>query len=440
MVMPRLNTAGGIVKPEDAKISHIAELEETVEFVELESADAPNVLALGKCCAMYGYDFHWKPYADRPDVTLPSGVLLQDVEVENWVPFIWSLVQAPGPEVVNEQAPAASAPRYVRAMLVHGTSEAVLDEKPEDFGDFCIVPGDLSQIDVVEELPDWTPLADLRIVRGEEKLTFDEEAKDNVEDLKFVELDDDTLELSLTKTSKLDINHLAHHLKKLSNCPICAKGKQAKTPSRRRPDRGVTVIAQDAIDQPFGAMAHTDFIIMKHGSIAARSCKCGLIITDEKTSFIAFYPCHHHDADAVVDSSHLFEGDQEVVRRWWTDCTPEFAAASRRIRSLRPLSHFTSVPHRHQANGIAERSNRTVIEGGRCLLIQAALPTSEWTVACTFFATMRNVFYVDNDGTKVWKEPNVPVISFRSISILPTNRFCSISDSGRLTRGSWLKT
>ena len=138
----------------------------------------------------------------------------------------------------------------------------------------------------------------------------------------------------------------------------------------------------DSNEKPFGAMVHMDFIILRAGSRAASSCPCALIVIDEKTRFVGIFPNKHHDADAVCDSVHQFDGAEPSIRRWWTDNAGEFVAASRRLRAQRLLAHFTSIPFRHETNGVAEVTNRAVIEGGRCLLVQAGLPDTWWTCAC----------------------------------------------------------
>ena len=64
-----------------------------------------------------------------------------------------------------------------------------------------------------------------------------------------------------------------------------------------------------------------------------------------------------------MDAVHRFDNDVPAVRRGWTDAAPEVAFAAQTIRATRPLAHYTSAPHRPQANGRAERVNRLLIEG-----------------------------------------------------------------------------
>merc|ERR1712217_391229 len=103
-----------------------------------------------------------------------------------------------------------------------------------------------------------------------------------------------------------------------------------------------------------------DFIIMDQKSPASRSAREALLATDEKTKFLGAFPGNDRSAEAIVDNVHQYEGPEQKIKRWWTDSAPEFKKASRIIRSQRPLAHYTSIPYRHQSNGIAERSNRLV--------------------------------------------------------------------------------
>ena len=108
------------------------------------------------------------------------------------------------------------------------------------------------------------------------------------------------------------------------------------------------------------------------------------------------------DAESVVDAMHRFDDDDPVIRRWWTDAAPEFAAAAGRIRSLRPLAHYKSAPYRPQANGRAERYNRLMIEGTRCFLLQSGLGERWWPLAITLFCMNYNALFKGPDGLAPW--------------------------------------
>ena len=102
-------------------------------------------------------------------------------------------------------------------------------------------------------------------------------------------------------------------------------------------------------------MVHGDHMVLKHGSTAAQSSKNALILLDEATGFAGAYPGHSRDTESVVAAFHSFEGADQIVRSLRTDNAGELVAAGIRLRSLRPLAHYLSIPNRPQSNGVAER-------------------------------------------------------------------------------------
>ena len=106
----------------------------------------------------------------------------------------------------------------------------------------------------------------------------------------------------------------------------------------------------------------------------------------------------------VVEKVHQYEGvePEQQSRRWWTDSAPEFSAASRVIRSLRPLAHFRAIPHLHESNGIIERRNRTITEGTNAILFVAGADSQWWVLAAPYWCAMYNASAVDAAGLTPW--------------------------------------
>lgn len=164
----------------------------------------------------------------------------------------------------------------------------------------------------------------------------------------------------------------------------------------------MTVDTADAGERPFGACVHMDHIVMREGSAATRTAKVALNITDDKTDLKAAMPARGKSASAIIESVHIFEGPELGVRRWWTAGALEFALAASRIRPPRPLAHYKSIPHRPQSSGVAERSNKMVIEGERRSILQSGLNEDSWPFAVQHWCMNYNASRKTRDGNTPW--------------------------------------
>ena len=156
------------------------------------------------------------------------------------------------------------------------------------------------------------------------------------------------------------------------------------------------VSGPDAVDEPFGALVHLDWLEMRRLSEAYRTTQRALIFTDDLTQFIGGFPSNPKTKDVVVEAAHRYDATPPAIRRWWSDRGAEILAAAKFIRTLRPLAHFTSVPYRHAPR--AERSNRTIADGTRTTLIQAGMSEAWWAVAMLHWIAIWNGFMLGADG------------------------------------------
>ena len=215
---------------------------------------------------------------------------------------------------------------------------------------------------------------------------------------------DDALDTTIYENrDPLSCDHLALHLPKCKGCSGCDMGKTLKSNSRRRKRPKVFVSPPDATTQPFGAMVHLDTIAMEPNSEASQAARYCLNVHDERTSFRMAFPSHKRDAGSVVDAMHRFDDDCKVIRHRWTDAAHEFISATGRIRAQRPLAHYMSAPYRPQASGRAERSNRLMIEGTRCFLLQAAFGERWWPLAIKLWCMNYNALHQGPDGFTPWQ-------------------------------------
>lgn len=132
--------------------------------------------------------------------------------------------------------------------------------------------------------------------------------------------------------------HQATPLPMSKECEICLQRKSTKSPSRRRLYSRMAADSAGALERPSNSI-----------------------------------PARDRSTETVVGAIHIFEGPDLPIRRWWSDGAPEVDAATSRVRSQRPLAHYRTVPRRPQSNGVAERSNRMVVEGARCAILQSGL-------------------------------------------------------------------
>ena len=157
----------------------------------------------------------------------------------------------------------------------------------------------------------------------------------------------DALDMLRRTNRHLSTQHLTLHFPAgPKNCRACRLAKATTAYARCRVLQGVTSTSEDAVERPFGACLHLDRCQMRHGSEAAVSAKFAVSMLEEKTGFKGPALTNSREHEDVLDQVHEYEGvkkDQQS-RRWWADCAPEFRAASRAIRTSRPLSHFTSIP------------------------------------------------------------------------------------------------
>lgn len=192
------------------------------------------------------------------------------------------------------------------------------------------------------------------------------------------------------------IEHLSLHLPKLKGCSFCDEAKHVHEYKLRRKKPMLCICGQDALDRPFGALLHMDWLQMRKGSRAFTTAQRALIMTDDLTSYLGAAPADSKTPEVVIEAVHHYDEAVPEVRRWWTDRASEFLSAVRHIRSIRPLAHYTSVPWRHAPK--AERTNRTTSDGTRAALIQSCLSESWWVLALLHWISQWNGFVIGKDG------------------------------------------
>ena len=97
--------------------------------------------------------------------------------------------------------------------------------------------------------------------------------------------------------------------------------------------------------------------------------------------------------DCFKDYVHQLHGEtSKFVRTLRSDNGGEFFSHSfTQWLSSKGIRHESSAPHTPEQNGVSERANRTIVEGGRCLLYAQHLPLELWAeaISCTVYVLNR---------------------------------------------------
>jgi transposase InsO family protein len=115
----------------------------------------------------------------------------------------------------------------------------------------------------------------------------------------------------------------------------------------------------------------------------------GLLFTDDVTRWRRIY--FLKEKSDALEKLMLYEGDMSAllndrnikIARLHSDNGGEFVGAKfKSYCSGKAILLTTSGPECPEQNGLAERSNRTVVEMARCLRVQSGLGKELWAEAC----------------------------------------------------------
>ena len=95
-----------------------------------------------------------------------------------------------------------------------------------------------------------------------------------------------------------------------------------------------------------------------------------------------------HTGHQIMKLNILAEDDVKVLR---SDNGGEYTSNNfAKFCGEKGISHEFTVPYCPQQNGVAERMNRTIMEGARSMLFQAKLPLEFWAEACSTAVYLHN--------------------------------------------------
>ncbi|MBW0557710.1 hypothetical protein O181_097425 [Austropuccinia psidii MF-1] len=190
------------------------------------------------------------------------------------------------------------------------------------------------------------------------------------------------------------------------HCDICARGKMTLKPFKSH---------FEAVKEPLDCL-HLDLV----GPISPPSIsghRFFLTIVDQFTSF-KFVRFLKNKSDAIKEFTivkNLVETSQnQKVKKIVSDRGGEFVNAEfKRLADESSLIHITSPPYTPQLNGFSERTNRSILEKTRCLLLGANLPNQYWAEAvnhATFLINLIPTPSRDNQSPLYLRTGNAPRI------------------------------
>ena len=163
-------------------------------------------------------------------------------------------------------------------------------------------------------------------------------------------------------------------------CKTCAMGKQASQPVPKKAEHK----ARKALELVYSDILGPFEVASLSGS------KYAVTFIDEYTKYaVVKYMTHKSQ---VLDKFKEYVAENGTPRTLRSDNGAEYTSSKfkRFCRDSKIKQEFT-VPETPQQNGVAERFNRTIVEMGRCLLIQAKLPKKYWVRALDTATHIRNL-------------------------------------------------
>ena len=191
------------------------------------------------------------------------------------------------------------------------------------------------------------------------------------------------------KAEAVSVKHLLTHLPKNPFCETCVRAKMENAKSKQK--GGVTAHGFTK----FGEHVTADTIVL-HG-IKDRGIgnkNNAIVMFDFGTGWLSCHPVRSRSEEDTMEAFRDFVGPKDKVVSFYSDGAPEITACAKAMRWYSD----TSTPGVPRNNSVAENKVKLVINGARCLLLQAGLPSKFWPFASQAFCNGVNTVVVDGDS------------------------------------------
>ena len=178
------------------------------------------------------------------------------------------------------------------------------------------------------------------------------------------------------------------HFAKDRNCEIFQRTKITRAPCRRRIGR----VVPGAIF--FGDLITADHKVLSEGCESRNNHRYAVVVQDLATQWIQSFPCKTKTSQETQRSLSKFLEPNRKPKVIYTDNSLEFGKACEDLS----WNHCTSIPHRSETNGIAERAVRRVKEGSSAVLLQSGLDENWSADSMECYTYLRNIQDLLSDG------------------------------------------
>ena len=175
--------------------------------------------------------------------------------------------------------------------------------------------------------------------------------------------------------------HIFSLFPKDQNCDIRKKTKITRAPCRKRTGTAIPR-AENFVD-----LTTADHEVLSEGCESRNNHRYAVVVQDLATQWIQLYECRTKTSQETEKSLQKFLEPSEKPKVINTDKSLDFGEACEDLS----WNHFTSIPHRSETDGIAERMVRRTKEGTSAVLLQSSLEEHWWADSMECYCYLRNI-------------------------------------------------